>query len=87
MHAENVFGGSAATLLGHVQISGTMMATAKQFKTDHPLEPANKFLFHTSIESPDLLNVYTSNVSTGGGKATVELPDYFETLNRDTHTS
>ncbi len=54
------------------------------FKIDHPLDPENKFLYHSFVESPDMMNVYNGNVTTDeDGFATVILPDYFEALNRD----
>jgi hypothetical protein len=54
------------------------------FKIDHPLDPANKYLYHSFVESPDMMNVYNGNVVTNkNGMATVVLPEYFEALNRD----
>ncbi|MGZ4117526.1 MAG: hypothetical protein ACXVPY_08595, partial [Bacteroidia bacterium] len=54
----------------------------KAFMIDHPLDPANKFLKHFSIESNEVLNVYRGNiVLDGNGEATVELPDYFNAIN------
>jgi hypothetical protein len=54
------------------------------FKIDHPLDPENKYLNHVSIESPDMKNIYDGNVVTDeNGEATVDLPAYFEALNRD----
>ncbi len=54
----------------------------KNFRIDHPLDPTNKFLFHSCIESPMPLNMYRGNVKTdANGFATVHLPDYFEALN------
>jgi hypothetical protein len=51
---------------------------------DHPLDPANKYLYHTSVESPDMKNIYDGVVRTdAAGLATVTLPAYFEALNRD----
>jgi hypothetical protein len=36
------------------------------------------------VESPDMMNVYNGNVTTGGnGEATVVLPDWFSALNSD----
>jgi hypothetical protein len=56
----------------------------KEFHIDHPLDPANKFLNHASVESNEVLNVYSGNIITGAdGTATVELPDYFSALNAD----
>ncbi|HZU27273.1 MAG TPA: hypothetical protein VFA04_17230, partial [Bryobacteraceae bacterium] len=54
------------------------------FRIDHPLDPENKYLYHSFVESPDMMNVYNGNVITDRkGYATVTLPDYFEALNRD----
>ena len=69
---------------GDVQIAGKLTAKVKQFKIDHPLDPANKYLSHSSVESPDVMNIYNGNVITDSeGNATVMLPDYFEALNGD----
>jgi hypothetical protein len=56
----------------------------KDFKIDDPLDPANKYLYHTSVESPDMMDIYNGNVTTdANGEAIVDLPDYFQALNRD----
>lgn len=56
----------------------------KPFTIDHPLDPANKYLRHSSIESPDMMNIYNGNITTdANGFATVTLPDYFHALNED----
>jgi hypothetical protein len=69
---------------GKVQINGTLSKSAGSFKIDHPLDPQNKYLSHSFVESPDMMNVYNGNVTTDAqGKATVTLPAYFEALNRD----
>jgi hypothetical protein len=69
---------------GNVTIPGTLTATVKNFKIDHPLDPTNKYLYHSSVESPDMLNVYAGNaVLDGQGRAAVQLPSYFQALNRD----
>ncbi len=76
---------------GRVVMSGTLEVTGaittsgvKPFTIDHPLDPANKQLMHASIESNEVLNVYSGNAITDGrGKAVVSLPDYFEALNKD----
>ena len=47
-------------------------------------KPANKYLYHSFVESPDMMNVYNGNIITdANGMQTVELPDYFEALNKD----
>lgn len=54
------------------------------FKIDHPLDPANKYLYHSFVESPDMMNVYNGNIITDHeGRAVVTLPNYFEALNKD----
>lgn len=70
---------------GAVSITTDLYASgSKNFKIDHPLDPANKYLLHACIESPDVKNLYDGNITTdGAGEATVVLPSYFETLNRD----
>jgi len=65
-------------------VSGTISGGSKSFKIDDPLDPANKYLTHTSVESPDMMNIYTGNVTTDEhGLAVVSLPPYFEALNGD----
>jgi trimeric autotransporter adhesin len=69
---------------GTVNVNGTFTAGDKKFKIDHPLDPANKYLYHTSVESSEMMNIYTGNVTTdASGLATVQLPDWFEALNTD----
>ncbi len=79
---------NAARLLidasGAVSIPGTLSKGAGAFKIDHPLDPENRYLYHSFVESPDMMNIYNGNVTTDGeGYATVELPEWFEALNRD----
>ena len=50
--------GYAAYLDGSVYIHGPLQKPGGQFKIDHPLDPANKYLCHSLIESPDMKNVY-----------------------------
>ena len=54
------------------------------FKIDHPLDPENKYLSHSFVESSDMMNVYNGNVVLDGrGEAVVVLPEWFEALNRE----
>ncbi len=83
-------GGYAARLTGQVIIDGSLTVTGSvskaggTFKIDHPLDPANKYLVHSFVESPDMMNVYNGNIVTGSnGIAVVKLPDYFESENID----
>lgn len=67
-----------------VNIPGTLTKASGSFRIDHPLDPTNKYLFHSFVESPDMMNIYNGNITTDeNGDATVELPGYFEALNRD----
>ncbi|HMB93147.1 MAG TPA: hypothetical protein VKP65_20010 [Rhodothermales bacterium] len=69
---------------GDVHITGTLSKGGGSFKIDHPLDPANKYLAHSFVESPDMMNVYNGNAMLdAAGEAIVELPAYFEALNRD----
>jgi hypothetical protein len=69
---------------GNVEVLGTLSKGGGSFKIDHPLDPANKYLYHSFVESPDMMNIYNGNVTTDtSGEAEVELPEWFETLNRD----
>lgn len=76
--------GYAGWFNGRVAVLGTLSKGGGSFKIDHPLDPANKTLSHSFVESPDMLNIYNGNVTTDAdGFATVTLPDWFEALNRD----
>ncbi len=69
---------------GDVSVTGTLSKGAGSFKIDHPLDPANKYLYHSFVESPDMMNVYNGIVNLdANGEATVILPDYFGALNKD----
>jgi hypothetical protein len=69
---------------GNLTVTGQMTKGSGSFKIDHPLDPANKYLSHSFVESPDMMNIYNGNVTTNArGLATVVLPDYFEALNGD----
>jgi trimeric autotransporter adhesin len=69
---------------GRVVVTGRLSKAGGEFVIDHPLDPANKILRHSFVESPDMMNVYNGNIKTdGSGEAVVLLPDYFESLNMD----
>ena len=72
------------TMKFSVANNGSLWAVAKNFRIDHPLDPKNKTLTHVSVESPDMKNIYDGVVVTDDlGYATVELPGWFEALNKD----
>ncbi len=77
-------GGKAGYFDGNVTVNGIFSKAAGSFKIDHPLDPANRYLSHSFVESPDMMNVYNGTVLLGNdGRATIQLPDYFEALNKD----
>ena len=77
-------GGLGGFFQGDVFVNGTLQASTKNFKIDHPSDPANKYLVHSSVESSEMMNIYSGNVVTDKlGLATVTLPEWFEVENGD----
>lgn len=59
-------------------------AGVKSFMIDHPLDPENKVLTHSSVESDQRMNLYRGEVRTdANGFATVAVPGWFDALNED----
>lgn len=84
VYGRNSGSGYAGYFDGDVSVIGTLSKSGGTFKIDHPLDPANKYLSHSFVESPDMMNLYNGNITTdGSGYATVTLPDYFDALNKD----
>ncbi len=78
------FKGYAGYFSAKVHVGGPLDKPAGSFKIDHPLDPANKYLYHSFVESPDMKNIYDGVVTLdGGGAAVVQLPDWFEALNQE----
>src|SRR5215813_687311 len=76
--------GFAGLFVGRVRVTGFLQKAGGGFTVDHPTDPANKYLSHSFVESPEMLNVYSGTVTTNrDGVARVRLPAYFEALNRD----
>ncbi len=76
--------GWAGFFAGNVQITGTLSKAGGSFKIDHPLDPANKTLSHSFVESPDMMNIYNGNIALNArGEAVVELPKWFDALNKE----
>ena len=86
----NIITNASITANGQINAVGTIhsntsiTAPSKSFKIDDPLAPADKWLYHTSVESPDMLNFYNGVVVLDArGQAWVHMPDWFQALNRD----
>jgi hypothetical protein len=79
-----VYSDGPAHVTDDLSVVGTLSKGGGSFKIDHPLDPANKFLYHSFVESPDMKNVYDGVATLDAqGEATVTLPDWFEALNGD----
>ncbi|HEY6293949.1 MAG TPA: hypothetical protein VI455_20540 [Terriglobia bacterium] len=76
--------GLAAFFNGATNIAGNLSESSGSFQIDHPLDPANKYLYHSFVQSPDMMNIYNGvAVLDGHGEAVVRLPEWFEALNSD----
>jgi hypothetical protein len=74
----------AGIFVGNVSISGNLAKSSGSFKIDHPLDPANKYLYHSFVESPDMKNIYDGVVTLdNNGAALVTMPEWFDALNQD----
>lgn len=63
---------------------GSVGGAAKLFKIDHPLDPADKYLMHASVESDERRNMYDGVITLdASGVGWVQLPEWFQALNRD----
>jgi hypothetical protein len=75
---------NAVVVAGNVEVGGSVAKSGGSFKIDHPLDPANKYLYHSFVESSEMKNVYDGVVTLDStGQVEVELPAWFEALNRD----
>lgn len=81
-------GADAAELHGDVEILGDLNVTGSiskgggSFKIDHPLHPTDKYLYHSFVESSDMLNIYSGVAQTNSDSiAKIELPEWFESVN------
>lgn len=69
---------------GNLTVSGSVSKGSGTFRIDHPLDPENKFLVHSFVESPEMKNIYDGIVTLDGtGEAIVALPSYFDALNTE----
>jgi hypothetical protein len=72
----------AGNYYGVFSQGNTAATGTKTFIIDHPKDPAHKMLKHFSIESNEVLNMYRGiDVFDTNGKATISLPDYYDSIN------
>lgn len=74
----------SSTVTGGAAVFGTISKGSGTFVIDHPLDPKNKLLYHSFVESPDVKNIYDGIATLDdSGNVTIELPRYFLPLNKD----
>ena len=79
-----ISGSFAGRFDGDVWVNGNLSKNGGSFKIDHPLDPSNKYLYHSFVESPDMKNIYDGVVTLdASGEAVVSMPEWFGALNRD----
>ena len=61
---------------------GALTAAVKNFRIDHPIDPEHRLLIHACLEGPENAVYYRGQGRLEGGRARVQLPDYFEALVR-----
>ncbi len=82
--ALNVDDSGYTRVYNNLTVDGNLSKAGGSFEIDHPLDPKNKILRHSFVESPDMMNVYNGNTQLdSNGEAWIELPEWFEALNRD----
>ena len=53
-----------------MEVIGNLSKNGGSFKIDDPVDPEDKYLYHSFVESPDMKNIYDGVVVTdGGGRA------------------
>ena len=61
---------------GDILVGGTSFSAMPASRIDNPLDPANKYFVHASVQSSEMMNIYSGNVTTDElGLATVTLPE------------
>lgn len=80
----DIFGTSnTVSISGDLDVKGNITKASGNFKIDHPLDPLNKILYHSFVESNEMLNIYRGTAQLENGVVIIELPEYFSELNRN----
>ena len=67
---------------GDARITGELNNSITTSTIDHPQDPDNKILNHAGVISSERMTIYSGNVTLDNqGRAIVQLPDWFESLN------
>jgi hypothetical protein len=87
-----VYGASTTNYAGYffgpLHVTGALSKGSGTFLIDHPLDPENKLLRHSFVESPENLLIYRGKVRLdAGGQALVEMPDYFRALTKESEAT
>jgi trimeric autotransporter adhesin len=83
---SRVYVNGSVEVTANLNVTGTITKGGGGFKIDHLLDPANQYLYHSFVESPDMLDIYNGTATLdGSGQAVVQLPAWFEALNQDFH--
>ena len=73
-----------SSVTGNMSVVGAIAKGSGTFVIDHPLDPKNKLLYHSFVESPDVKNIYDGIATLNKrGEAIIGLPNYFLALNKD----
>jgi hypothetical protein len=74
----------AGDFQGNIFVGGALYGSAAVTSIDHPTDPANKYLLHSSVQSSDMKNIYDGVVTLdASGEAVIQMPEWFGALNRD----
>lgn len=74
----------AVQINGNLHVTGTLTKGGGTFQIDHPLDPENKYLSHSFVESPEMKNIYDGvGIAGPDGEICVDVPIYFDALNTD----
>jgi hypothetical protein len=70
---------------GNVRITGTCCGLSAGYsQIDHPVDPTNKYLQHSFVQSSEMKDVYDGLATLDNkGEAVVAMPAWFEAVNRD----
>jgi hypothetical protein len=67
---------------GDIYVSGNCLGCLGPTRIDDPTDPTHKYLYHSPVQSSEMLNLYTGRVTLdANGEAWVEMPSWFEPAN------